>query len=63
LFVTNLGKDHIILGYPWFEAFNPKINWKEGRLLGPQIELKTTGAINQKHVNEAYKIRRMAMEI
>jgi hypothetical protein len=29
-FVTNLGNDHIILGYPWFEAFNPKINWKEG---------------------------------
>jgi hypothetical protein len=34
-FVTNLGRDHIILGYPWFEAFNPKINWKEGRLLEP----------------------------
>jgi Retroviral aspartyl protease len=25
-FVTNLGKDRIILGYPWFEAFNPKID-------------------------------------
>jgi hypothetical protein len=62
-FVTNLGKDRIILGYPWFEAFNPKIDWKEGRLLGPRMELKTTGAINQEHVNQAYEIRRLAMEI
>jgi RNase H-like domain found in reverse transcriptase/Reverse transcriptase (RNA-dependent DNA polymerase) len=62
-FVTNLGKDRIILGYPWFEAFNPKIDWKEGKLLGPRMELKTTGAINQEHVNQAYEIRRLAMEI
>jgi hypothetical protein len=62
-FVTNLGKDRIILGYPWFEAFNPKINWKEGRLLGPQIELKTTGAVSREHVEQAYEIRRIAMEL
>jgi hypothetical protein len=62
-FVTNLGKDRIILGYPWFEAFNPKINWKEGKLLGPRVELKTTGAINQEHLNQVYEIRRTAMEI
>jgi hypothetical protein len=59
----NLGKDCIILGYPWFEAFNPNINWKEGRLLGPQIELKTTGAVNREHVEQAYEIRRIAMEL
>jgi hypothetical protein len=35
LFVANLGKDHIILGYPWLEAFNPNINWKEGKIVGP----------------------------
>jgi hypothetical protein len=62
-FVMNLGRDCIILGYPWLEAFNPKIDWKEGRLLGPRIQLKTTGAINQEHVNKAYKIRQMTMEI
>jgi hypothetical protein len=62
-FVTNLGKDRIILGYPWFEAFNPKIDWKEGKLLGPHIELKTTGAVSQEHVNQAYEIRRLAMEL
>ena len=26
-FVTNLGKNDIILGYPWLKTFNPKINW------------------------------------
>jgi hypothetical protein len=62
-FVTNLGRDRIILGYLWFEAFNPKINWREGKLLGPQISLKTTGTITREHVNEAYKIRCMAIEI
>jgi hypothetical protein len=62
-FVTNLGKDRIILGYPWFEAFNPKINWKEGKLLGPCMELKTTGAINQEHLNQVYEIQCTAMKI
>jgi hypothetical protein len=35
LHITNLGRDRLILGYPWLEAFNPEINWAEGKLLGP----------------------------
>jgi hypothetical protein len=27
--VTGLGKQEIILGYPWFKQTNPDINWKE----------------------------------
>jgi Retroviral aspartyl protease len=27
-FLSNLGEDKIILGYPWFAAFQPKIDWK-----------------------------------
>jgi Retroviral aspartyl protease len=27
--VTGLGKQKIILGYPWFKQTNPDINWKE----------------------------------
>jgi hypothetical protein len=30
LFVTNLGQDQIVLGYPFLQLFNPTINWKEG---------------------------------
>ena len=32
LMVTGLGKQKIILGFPWFEEMNPEINWKEGTL-------------------------------
>jgi hypothetical protein len=27
--ITGLGKQKIILGYPWFKQTNPDINWKE----------------------------------
>ena len=31
--ITSLGeKYHIILGYPWLQATNPTINWKEGTM-------------------------------
>ncbi len=30
--ITNLGWDEVILGYPWFTAFEPKIRWKEATL-------------------------------
>jgi hypothetical protein len=29
-FLSNLGENKIILGYPWFAAFQPKIDWKRG---------------------------------
>jgi hypothetical protein len=31
-FIMNLGKDRVILGYPWLEYFNPQLNWKTGVL-------------------------------
>src|SRR6201985_3738054 len=34
-YITNLGKDHIILGYPFLKKFNPQIDWKEGKLNKP----------------------------
>ncbi len=30
--ITNLGRDKVILGYPWFTTFEPKIRWKEATL-------------------------------
>ena len=29
-FLSNLGGHKVILGYPWFAAFQPKIDWKQG---------------------------------
>ena len=30
LLVTGLGKQKIILGFPWLHEYNPEINWKMG---------------------------------
>jgi hypothetical protein len=29
-FLSNLGEHKAILGYPWFAAVQPKIDWKQG---------------------------------
>jgi hypothetical protein len=44
IFVTNLGKDQIILGLPWFQAFEPTISWKQGELLG-ELKVKTSSKV------------------
>jgi hypothetical protein len=40
-YITNLGGDRAILGYPWLRDFNPDIDWPTGKLRGPQIEIQT----------------------
>src|SRR5579864_3207636 len=40
-YVTNLGKNRMILGYPWLREFNPNIDWKEGKILGSQVRIHT----------------------
>jgi hypothetical protein len=41
-FLTSLGKDRMILGYPFLQEFNPKINWTEGRLEDGPVKLQST---------------------
>ena len=33
-YVTNLGFDHVLLGYLWLSTFNPSIDWKNGIVHG-----------------------------
>ena len=40
-YVTNLGRDHIIFGYPWCRTFNPDINWTNAQLKGPKVQGET----------------------
>src|SRR6266566_10017486 len=40
-YIMALGKDGIILGYPFFYTFNPTINWHEGRIEEGAISLYT----------------------
>ncbi len=45
-FLTELGEHKAILGYPWFAAVQPKIDWKRGWMDHTQlpIVLKATNA-------------------
>jgi hypothetical protein len=47
-YVTALGVDCAILRYPWLRTFNPRINWEEGRILGPEIWIETCGLGKQR---------------
>jgi hypothetical protein len=39
-YVTDLGFDQVLLGYPWLSTFNPKIDWRAGTVEG-RVILKT----------------------
>jgi hypothetical protein len=39
-YVTSLGKDHFILGYPWCQEFKPNIDWTNSMLKGPNIHME-----------------------
>jgi hypothetical protein len=40
-YITNLGSDQVILGYPWLRDLNPKIDWEKGHILGPRVTIET----------------------
>ena len=42
-FVTSLGEDRMIFGYPWFEHENPEIDWKAQELKGEPVVILTGG--------------------
>jgi hypothetical protein len=39
-YVTDLGFNQVLLGYPWLSTFNPRIDWKEGKIKG-SVTLRT----------------------
>ena len=42
-YVANLGHDRIILGHPWFKAFNLSIDWTTNQLPGEDMVIETAG--------------------
>ena len=46
-YVASLGRDRIILGHPWFKAFNPIIDWTTNQLQGEDVEIETAGYRNK----------------
>ena len=41
-YITSLGGDRAILGYPWLHRFSPTIDWKGGKVLGAPITIETS---------------------
>jgi hypothetical protein len=41
-YIMNLGKDHLILGYPFLQTFNPRVDWRKGRLLGGTVKIQSS---------------------
>ena len=39
-YITDLGQDQVILGYPWLRESNPHIDWSKGTFDG-DIRLET----------------------
>jgi hypothetical protein len=33
-YITDLGFDRALLGYPWLSTFEPKVSWKQGTVYG-----------------------------
>jgi hypothetical protein len=38
-FLSDLGENKAILGYPWFAAFQPRIDWKQGWISHTQLPI------------------------
>jgi hypothetical protein len=51
-YITNLGSDQIILGYPWLHTFNPAINWENCKLEGPAVCIETLLYSHYPHLKE-----------
>jgi hypothetical protein len=42
-FLADIGIDKVILGYPFFEALLPDVDWRQGKVSGT-VSLKTEDA-------------------
>ena len=51
-YVTNLGRDRILLGLPWFKEFEPTIDWEGGKQRGT-MTMKTTSRVTQINATQA----------
>jgi hypothetical protein len=51
-YITNLGSDKMILGYPWLCAFNPDIDWPNCKLIGPTIKIEMLLHARNPHLRE-----------
>jgi hypothetical protein len=60
-YLTGIGKDHFILGYPFLLAFNPQINWQKGQILEPATKISTIGFKQAQRLLRGTQLRAMRM--
>ncbi len=60
--LTNLGRDEVILGYPWLTAFEPVIHWKDATL-DKTFQPVIISSINPKEVQVSSAITEEEWEI
>jgi len=61
-FITNLGRDRFLFGYPWFKAFKPDIDWEAGTLKGPKVKVETIQKITWDKAQGYLKEKRQKQE-
>jgi hypothetical protein len=61
-YVTDLGNDHFIFGYPWCQDFKPEIDWENSILKGPKIKVKTLLHGKYQHIKEYVASMRKTQE-
>jgi hypothetical protein len=61
-YITNLGTDCFILGYPWCQDFKPDINWSNSMLNGPKIHMETLLYGKVEHLHRHLKEKLKAKE-
>jgi gag-polyprotein putative aspartyl protease len=61
-YVSNLGSDRIILGYPWLKVFQPKFDWETSWLNGPPVQLEAKWYDRVKKRQERMIVRRARVD-
>jgi Aspartyl protease len=62
-FVTNIGEDDVILGYPFFKAATPHINWKTGELMGKVQALEKGNKIHSIRLAKTTTATQLAIQV
>jgi len=61
-YITDLGRDHVIFGYPWFREFKPDIDWENAILRGPKVKVETIRKVTWDKVQGYLKKKQMQQQ-
>jgi hypothetical protein len=56
-YIMNFGKDCLILGYPFLRTFNPRVDWRKGKLLGGMVKIQSSMYKHLDHIVTRWQIK------